>query len=97
LKWVNKGYEMQEDYFISMNGFWIRRSTVTPYYRVQNLIQTETVFQRRWNLSTLTLDTAGSLIVDDSRATDLYVDEATVLREEVFEKFKKALEARNSV
>jgi len=97
LKWVNKGYEMQDDYFISVNGFWNRRSSVTPYYRVQNLIQTETVFQRRWSLSTLTLDTAGSLIMNDSRATELDVDEASVLREEVFEKFKKALEARNSV
>lgn len=92
LKWVNKGYEMQEDYFISVNGFWSRRTSVTPYYRVQNLIQTETVFQRRWNLSTLTLDTAGNLIRSDSRAVDLDVKKASKIREEVFEKFKASLD-----
>jgi len=92
LKWVNRGFEAQEDYFISMNGFWTRRTSITPYYRVQNLIQTETVLQRRWNLSTLTVDTAGSLIMSDSRAVDVDVKKAVKLREEVFERFKKALD-----
>lgn len=91
LKWANKGYQLQDDHFISVNGFWTRRTGVTPYYRVQNLIQTETVFQRRWNLSTLTLDTAGNLIGSDSRAVDLDVEEVLELREEVFRKFKESL------
>lgn len=92
LKWANKGFEAQEDYFISMNGFWSRRTSVTPYYRVQNLIQTDTILQRRWDLSTLTVDTAGNLVTGDSRAVDLDVEETVELRNEVFEKFKKALE-----
>lgn len=91
LKWINRGFEAQEDYFISMNGFWTRKTSVTPYYRVQNLIQTETVLQRRWDLSTLTLDTAGNLVTSDSRAVDLDLGEAVELREEVFEKFKESL------
>ena len=91
LKWANKGFEMQEDYFIAVNGFWSRRTSVTPYYRVQNLIQTETLFQRRWNLSSLTLDTAGNPAKGDSKATDLDVDKASELREKVFEKFKASL------
>ena len=91
LKWANRGFEAQEDYFISMNGFWNRKTSVTPYYRVQNLIQTETILQRRWNLSTLTVDTAGNLVTSDSRAVDLDVKENFELRDEVFEKFKKAL------
>jgi putative membrane protein len=94
LKWINKGYQLQEDHFISMNGFWSRRTAVTPYYRVQNLIQTETIFQRRWNLSSLTLDTAGNLISRDSKAPDLDVKEASKLRESVFKKFKKSLADR---
>lgn len=64
---------------------------MTPYYRVQNLIQTETVFQRRWSLSSLTLDTAGNLISSDSKASDLDAEEASELREEVFGKFKESL------
>lgn len=91
LKWANKGYQLQEDHFISVNGFWSRRTAVTPYYRVQNLIQTETVFQRRWSLSSLTLDTAGNLISSDSKASDLDAEEASELREEVFGKFKESL------
>ena len=94
LKWVNKGFEAQEDYFISMNGFWTRKTSVTPYYRVQNLMQTETILQRRWRLSTLTVDTAGNLVTSDSRAVDLDLEEAVELREEVFEKFKKSLKDR---
>lgn len=94
LKWANKGYEMQEDYFITVNGFWTRRTAVTPYYRVQNLIQSETVFQRRWSLSSLTLDTAGNLISKDSKAADLDLGEASELRGDVFEKFKEALSDR---
>lgn len=97
LKWANKGYQLQEDYFISVNGFWSRRTTVTPYYRVQNLMQTETVFQRRWNLSSLTLDTAGNLISSDSKVSDLDVEEATELREKVFRKFKRSLSERKQV
>ncbi|MFB6114815.1 MAG: PH domain-containing protein [Candidatus Nanohalobium sp.] len=94
LKWLNKGFEAQEDYFISMNGFWIRKTSITPYYRIQNLIQTETVLQKRWDLSTLTLDTAGSMITGDSKAVDLDIGEAEELRSKVFEKFEGSLRKR---
>lgn len=95
LKWANKGYQLQDTHFISVNGFWSRRTAVTPYYRVQNLIQTETVFQRRWNLSSLTLDTAGNLISSDSKAPDLDVEEAEELREDVFRRFEESLRERD--
>lgn len=91
LKWGNKAFQMQEDYFIAVNGFWSRRTSVTPYYRIQNLIQTEGLFQRRWSLSTLELDTAGSSIFDDSKAVDLDVGRAEEVRVQVFERFKNSL------
>lgn len=92
LKWRNRGWELHEDHFVNMNGFWQRRVDVTPYYRVQNVIQTETVFQRRWDLSSVTMDTAGDVMSSDARAVDLDVTDAVELREELFERFKRSLD-----
>ncbi|MFB6175264.1 MAG: PH domain-containing protein [Candidatus Nanohalobium sp.] len=91
LKWVNKGFEVQEDYFVAVNGFWRRSISVTPYYRVQNLIQTEGVFQRRWGLSSVMIDTAGSGFTRDAWAVDLDSSRASEVREEVFRRFKASL------
>lgn len=93
LKWKNKGYSSEEDHFISMNGFWNRKTMVTPYYRIQNLIETQTVLQRRWTLSTLTLDIAGSgPLQKDAKVSDLDTEVAKQLRQEVFKKFQTAIQ-----
>ncbi|MFB6181008.1 MAG: PH domain-containing protein [Candidatus Nanohalobium sp.] len=91
-KWKNKGFQVQGNHFITMNGFWNRKTSITPYYRIQNLIQSETVLQKRWKLSTLILDTASSSIVQDSKAVDLDTEKAEKTREKVFEKFKASIQ-----
>lgn len=92
LKWKNKGYSAEEDYFISMNGFWNRQTMVTPYYRIQNLIETQTILQRRWSLSTLTLDIAGTnQFQQDAKVSDLDNEVVKHLRQEVFGNFQRSI------
>ncbi|MBC5792422.1 MAG: PH domain-containing protein [Nanohaloarchaea archaeon] len=91
-KWKNRGFGTDEEFFYSMNGFWNRRITVTPYFRVQNLMESQNIFQARFRLSNLTLDTAGSGILGNNpKAFDLDVNKASELRKSVFEKFEKSL------
>lgn len=92
LKWANKGYGVGESHFFTMNGFWNRQTMIVPYYRIQNLIESQTILQRRWKLSSLTLDIAGtSAFQKDAMAEDLDSEQVTELRGCVFEKFKSSL------
>lgn len=92
LKWKNKGYSANDDYFISMNGFWRRQTMVTPYYRIQNLIETQTILQRRWKLSSLTLDIAGTNpLQQDAKVSDLDNEVVKQLRQEVFKNFQRSI------
>lgn len=90
LKWQNVGYYLDEKRVFTRKGFWNRRTYVIPYFRVQNLMQTQTVFQRRWDQSTLLLDTAGS-VRSYPQIVDMDHERATVLREELFNCFKGSL------
>ncbi len=92
LKWKNKGYLAEEEHFISMNGFWNRQTMVTPYYRIQNLIETQTILQRRWKLSSLTLDIAGTNpFQHDAKVSDLDTEVVKQLRQEVFKNFQRSI------
>lgn len=96
LKWRNLGYALLDDHVVTRQGFWTRTTHVIPYYRVQTLVESASVFQRRRNLATLIVDTAGSggLTSRDARALDVGAETATELREAVERRLKAALEAR---
>lgn len=97
LKWRNLGYATCEDHFVAREGFWSRTTRVVPYYRVQTVIESATVFQRRRDLATVVVDTAGSggLTGSGARALDIDADAATDLRASVEAKLQDALvEAR---
>jgi putative membrane protein len=74
----NRGYDLGDDHVVAQAGFWKRRTRVVPYHRVQTLIRRQTVFQRRWNLTSVVFDTAGSrsLSAGDAAAIDRDDDEA---------------------
>ncbi|WP_414838336.1 PH domain-containing protein [Candidatus Nanosalina sp. VS9-1] len=92
LKWVHKGYAETENHFVARNGFWKRETVIVPYYRTQNVITTSTVSQRLWDLSTVTVDIAGSsLIGGDARAVDLDVKQARKLAGRLHSKFQNSL------
>lgn len=93
LKWTNLGYALAQDHFVAREGFWTRTTRVVPYYRVQTLVESSTVFQRRRNLATLVVDTAGSqgFGANDARALDIDAERATELRHDLESRFQTAL------
>jgi putative membrane protein len=60
LKYVHMGYVVGEDHIVIRSGFWKRRTTVIPYYRIQTVTTRRSIFQRRLGLASLTVDTASS-------------------------------------
>lgn len=97
LKWKSRGYHAGDRYVVTRDGFWHRTTRIVPYYRVQTVMEHQTVFQRRWRLSTVTIDTAGSsgLIGGNSQALDLDQGDAAQLREVVASRLQEALIARS--
>lgn len=93
LKWTNLGVALTDDHVLAREGFWSRSTTVVPYYRVQTLVQRETVFQRRRTLATLVVDTAGSAGFggSDARVVDVDADVASDLREELDDRLQAAM------
>ncbi|SNZ04770.1 putative membrane protein [Natronoarchaeum philippinense] len=96
LKWRNLGYALEEDHVVTRAGFWNRTTTVVPYYRVQTVLDSQTIFQRRRQLATVTIDTAGSrsLTGQDARAVDIDRTRAAELREDVAERLQRSLADR---
>jgi putative membrane protein len=80
LKWKHRGYWLGDHHLVTRNGVLRRRIKVVPYYRIQTVIDTRTVFQRRWGVATVTADTAGSLSVIGHDAAAVDVDTATAER-----------------
>ena len=93
LKWKHRGYDLAENHVVTRNGFWSRTTKVVPYHRVQTTVSTETVFQRRRDLGTVIVDTAGSRSItgDDPEAVDVDVRTADHVRETVPDRLYAAL------
>ncbi|QKY18333.1 PH domain-containing protein [Halorubrum sp. CBA1229] len=93
LKWKHRGYWLGDDHLLTRNGFWSRTVTVVPYYRIQTVIDSRTIFQRRWDVATIVADTAGSssLAGTSAAAVDFELDEAIELRETLQERLQSAL------
>lgn len=89
LKWANRGYALDDDHVVLRDGFWRRSTTVVPYDRIQTVARTQTVFQRRWGLASVVVDTASSftLVGGGATAHDLPADVATSLRDDLRERF----------
>jgi putative membrane protein len=75
-KWRHRGYWLGDDHVVTRNGFLRRRSKIVPYYRIQTVIDSRTLFQRRWGVATVTADTAGSLSLGGNDAAAVDVDDA---------------------
>lgn len=91
LKYVHRGFYEGKEFFYTRNGFWNRITSVTPYYRIQNLDLSRSIFQRRLKLSSLILDTAGIYaFARNPRAIDINQETAENLFERVFESFKSS-------
>lgn len=95
LAWINRGYHLGQDHVVTRRGFWRRRTTVVPYERVQTVVDSQTIFQRRRRLGSVTVDTAGGggLVAGDAVAVDLDADVADGLRETVARRLQVAIAA----
>ena len=93
LKWRNLGYYHDDTHVVTRRGFWTRRTTIVPYYRVQTVSDSQTVFQSRRDLATLAVDTAssGGFWGGEAVALDIDVDIARTLRERVHESFQESI------
>ena len=80
LKWRHRGIWIGPDHVVTRNGFWNRSTKVVPYYRIQTVIDRRTLFQRRWRLATLSIDTAGSLSITGRGAAAVDIDERAAER-----------------
>jgi len=95
LTWRHRGFCEDEDFVVTRAGFWQRRTAIVPYDRVQTVVSTQTVFQRRRNLASVIVDTAGGsgLIGGDAVAVDIDAGVAERLREDVAARLQRALAA----
>ena len=92
LKWKNRGYKLSKEHAVISKGFWKNRTTYIPYFRVQNVIESRTILQRRWSLSTLDIDTAGTgNIINKTIISDLNHKNAYKLRKQVYKKFQESV------
>ncbi|SIQ96367.1 putative membrane protein [Haladaptatus litoreus] len=95
-QWKHRGYYAGENHVQTRNGFWRRRIHVVPYYRVQTVIQRETIFQRRWRLGTVFVDTASSVGFggQEAHAADIDVNDAGEFRELVRRRLGRQIQER---
>ncbi len=98
LKWSHIGFTVQDDYVITRSGFWNRRTHVVPYHRIQTVFERQTIFQRRWGLASVRIDTAGtrSLGGQDATAVDIDAEVATQLREYVHDNLQREVSIRHA-
>lgn len=96
VKWQHRGYAITKDHIVTRSGFWRRRTYIVPYYRVQIVDETQTVLQRRWDIATVVIDTAGSsgIAAGDPTAYDLDDEEAGYLRMFIAAELQDSLDER---
>ena len=95
-KWLHRGYGLADDHLITRNGVWNRETKRVPYHRIQTVIDSRTIFQRRWRVATVIADTAGSLSVlgNDAAAVDIDQADAADLRSSLRDRLQAALAER---
>lgn len=95
-KWLHRGYRLEADHFVTRNGVWNRGIKRVAYHRLQTVIDSRTLFQRRWRVATVIADTAGSLSLlgNDAAAVDIEVDDAVTLRSELRDRLQASLADR---
>ena len=57
---ATRGFHADDTHVVTQKGWWRRQTTVVPNHRVQTVIEQQTVFQQRWDLTSVVIDTAGS-------------------------------------
>lgn len=77
-------YGLADDVLVLERGVWVRRRSMTPYYRVQNVDLVAGPLERWLGLQRLTIKTASAST--DATIPGLDADEATTLRARILER-----------
>jgi putative membrane protein len=95
---ANRGFDAGPEHIATQNGWWRRQTKVVPYHRVQTVIRQQTVFQRRWDLTSVIVDTAGSRSIagSDAAAVDRDGGEADGLSDGTVDSALRAVGVRES-
>ncbi len=96
LRYVNIQYFVGEDHLVIRRGFWRRRTTVIPYYRIQTVSTRRSVFQRRLGLADVVIDTASSSSFSMTAPTiyDLELEDARDVNETSRKQLQRTLRER---
>lgn len=99
LKWRHRGFRDGDRYFHARTGVWRRTTKIVPYYRVQAVVDTRTIFQRRRRLATVTADTASSAAFFGRSAAAIDVDagRAATLADAIESHLQEQLRERDDV
>lgn len=94
LRYVNLGYFLGEDHLVIRRGFWRRRTTVIPYYRIQTVTTRRSIFQRRLGIASLLVDTASSRTFSWGAPTvyDIYLEDARGAHEAAMDRLEESLQ-----
>ncbi|WP_435065688.1 PH domain-containing protein [Halobaculum sp. EA56] len=96
LTWANRGHATVGDGFVTRTGVLRRHTRLVPYFRLQTVFVSRSVFQRRRDLASVTADSASTsrLLGGDATAHDLDAGDAEDLRGELLERLRESLAAR---
>ena len=92
LQWEHIGFRRGTHNLLVSRGFWVKKTYLVPHFRIQNLMVSQSLFQRRWGVATVTVDTAGNRAVNP-KIPDVAHDEANQLRANLFEAFNESIYA----
>ncbi len=97
-KWKHRGYWIGTDHIVTRNGFWNRTTKIVPYYRIQTIIDSRTIFQQRWNVASIIIDTASSQSIIGHGATAIDIDQtdADSLRKTLPTELQTALKTKGT-
>ncbi len=93
LKWRHRGYHETEWSLVTREGFWRRRTRIVPVFRLQTVLVSRTIFQRRWTLASVTADTASSA-GGGAVVYDVGPEQAEELRVSLLDRLDNALSER---
>lgn len=91
-QWEHIGYRRGTHNMVVSRGFWVRTTYLVPHFRIQNLMVSQSLFQRRWGVGTVTVDTAGNKAVNPT-VPDLARQTAFEWRATLYEAFRESMYA----
>jgi putative membrane protein len=95
LRWLYRGYAINNEHLIVKQGFWIRKIIIIPLKKMQTLHLRETFFQRRLSLATIYFDNASGAGTADAKIADIDKDDAYLIYDEIYDYFKHHIKSND--